>query len=112
MDGLITFSLLIIEAIFVFDFILVLATEIIGLGTLVWIRFIRFPPILRAHEQRLAGSATSPSRSSPIPRRRSAAAAARAGNVAGVAGAPSCRSRSSGSASAIDGQMVRRARSG
>jgi hypothetical protein len=52
--GLITFSLLIIEAIFVFDFILVLATEIIGLGTLVWIRFIRFPPILRAHEQRLA----------------------------------------------------------
>ena len=52
--GLITFSLLIIEAIFIFDFILVLATEIIGLGTLVWIRFMRFPPILRAHEQRLA----------------------------------------------------------
>jgi hypothetical protein len=52
--GLITFSLLIIESIFVFDFILVLATEIIGLGTLVWIRFMRFPPILRAHEQRLA----------------------------------------------------------
>ena len=52
--GLITFSLLIIEALFVFDFILVLATAIIGLGTLVWIRFFRFPPILRAHEQRLA----------------------------------------------------------
>ena len=52
--GLITFSLLIIESIFVFDFILVLGTEIIGLGTLVWIRFMRFPPILRAHEQRLA----------------------------------------------------------
>jgi hypothetical protein len=52
--GLITFSLLIIEAIFVFDFILVLATEVIGLATLVWIRFMRFPPILRAHEQRLA----------------------------------------------------------
>ena len=52
--GLITFSLLIIESIFVFDFILVLATLIIGLGTLVWIRFMRFPPILRAHEQRLA----------------------------------------------------------
>ena len=28
--------------------------EIIGLATLVWIRFQRFPPILRAHEQRLA----------------------------------------------------------
>jgi hypothetical protein len=52
--GLITFSLLIIEAIFVFDFILVLATEVIGLAALVWIRFVRFPPILRSHEQRLA----------------------------------------------------------
>ena len=52
--GLITFSLLIIEALFVFDFILVLATAFIGLATLVWIRFFRFPPILRAHEQRLA----------------------------------------------------------
>jgi hypothetical protein len=52
--GLITFSLLMIEALFVFDFILVLATAMTGLGTLVWIRFFRFPPILRAHEQRLA----------------------------------------------------------
>ena len=52
--GLITFSLLIIEALFVFDLILVLATEVIGLSALVWIRFIRFPPILAAHEQRLA----------------------------------------------------------
>ena len=52
--GLITFSLLLIEAVFQFDFILVLATEIIGLGTLVWVRFRRFPPLLRAHEQRLA----------------------------------------------------------
>jgi hypothetical protein len=52
--GLITFSLLIIEALFVFDLILVLATEVIGIGALVWIRFRRFPPILAAHEQRLA----------------------------------------------------------
>jgi hypothetical protein len=52
--GLIAFSLLLIEAVFQFDFILVLATEIIGLGTLAWIRFRRFPPLLRAHEQRLA----------------------------------------------------------
>ena len=52
--GLITFLLLIIEALFVFDFILVLATAIIGVSALVWIRFLRFPPILRAHEQRLA----------------------------------------------------------
>ena len=52
--GLITFSLLLIESLFIFSFILVLATEIIGVGLLVWIRFIKFPPILRAHEQRLA----------------------------------------------------------
>jgi len=52
--GLITFSLLIIEALFVFSFFLVLATEIIGLATLVWIRFIRFPPFLAAYETRLA----------------------------------------------------------
>lgn len=52
--GLITFLLLMVEALFVFDFILVLATAITGLGTLVWIRFFRFPPLLRAHEQRLA----------------------------------------------------------
>ena len=52
--GLITFSLLIIESLFVFDLFLVLTTEVIGIGTLVWIRFRRFPPILAAHEQRLA----------------------------------------------------------
>lgn len=52
--GLVTFSLLMIESLFVFDLILVLATMVIGVGTLVWIRFVRFPPILAAHEQRLA----------------------------------------------------------
>ena len=52
--GLITFSLIVIESLFVFDYLLVLLTQVIGLGTLVWIRFLRFPPILRAHEQRLA----------------------------------------------------------
>jgi hypothetical protein len=52
--GLITFSLVIIESLFVFDLFLVLTTEVIGIGTLVWIRFRRFPPILAAHEARLA----------------------------------------------------------
>ncbi len=52
--GLITFSLIFIMALFVFDFFLVLTTEIIGLGTLVWIRFWRFPPLLKAYEARLA----------------------------------------------------------
>ena len=52
--GLITFSLIIIESLFVFDLFLVLVTELVGIGTLVWIRFRRFPPMLAAHEQRLA----------------------------------------------------------
>ena len=52
--GLITFSLLVIESLFVFDLFLVLVTEVIGIGALVWIRFRRFPPILAAHEARLA----------------------------------------------------------
>jgi len=52
--GLITFSLLIVGALFVFDFFLVLTTAIIGLAVMVWVRFRRFPPILAAYEQRLA----------------------------------------------------------
>jgi hypothetical protein len=52
--GLITFGLIIIGSLFVFDFFIVLLTEIIGIGTLVWIRFRRFPPILAAHQARLA----------------------------------------------------------
>ena len=52
--GLITFSLILIESLFVFDLFLVLLTEIIGLGTLVYIRFIRFPPLLNAYTARLA----------------------------------------------------------
>ncbi|HYH93272.1 MAG TPA: hypothetical protein VD763_08955 [Candidatus Saccharimonadales bacterium] len=52
--GLITFSMIIIEALFVFDFLIVLLTLVIGIGALIWIRFFRFPPILRVYEARLA----------------------------------------------------------
>ena len=52
--GLITFSLIIIESLFVFDFVLLLVTEIIGISALVWIRFFRFPPFFAAYEQKLA----------------------------------------------------------
>ena len=51
--GLITFSMLLVGALFVFDFILVLSTAFIGIGTLAWVRFRRFPPLLHAYEQRL-----------------------------------------------------------
>jgi hypothetical protein len=52
--GLVTFSLILVESLFRFDFFLVLATLVIGLGTLVWVRFVRFPPFLAAYETRLA----------------------------------------------------------
>ena len=52
--GLIAFSLIIIESLFVFDYFLVLVTEIVGLATMVWIRFFRFPPFFAAYETKLA----------------------------------------------------------
>jgi hypothetical protein len=52
--GLITFCMILIESVFVFDFFLILVTEIIGIGTLVWIRFRRFPPFLAAYDRQLA----------------------------------------------------------
>lgn len=52
--GLITFSYILVASVFVFDFFLVLGAEVIGLAVLAWIRFIRFPPILAAYEQKLA----------------------------------------------------------
>jgi CHASE2 domain-containing sensor protein len=52
--GLITFSLILIGSLFVFDFFLILLTVVIGLGILVWIRFRRFPPYLAAYDKQLA----------------------------------------------------------
>jgi len=51
----ITFSLVVfVYAIFQFDFIFVPITLIGGIGTLVWVRFRRFPPIFEVYETRLA----------------------------------------------------------
>ena len=52
--GFITFSLLIVGSIFVFEFVILVLVAVIGLGALVWIRFRRFPPLLAAYEHRLA----------------------------------------------------------
>ena len=52
--GVIVFSLMLVYALFRFDWIIVLATLVIGLGTFVWIRFFRFPPYFRAYERQLA----------------------------------------------------------
>ena len=52
--GIIVFSLLIVYSIFRFDFVIVLLTEIVGLGAMIWIRFVRFPPFFQAYERQLA----------------------------------------------------------
>jgi hypothetical protein len=49
-----TFLLLIMYVVFGFDFIFVLPTMLIGAGLFIWIRFIHFPPLLHAYEERLA----------------------------------------------------------
>ncbi len=52
--GLSVFGLLLTAAVFSFDLIIVLVIGVIGLSTLTWVRFIRFPPILDAYEHKLA----------------------------------------------------------
>ncbi|MGD0019651.1 MAG: hypothetical protein ABSD62_10395 [Candidatus Limnocylindrales bacterium] len=49
-----TFSLLIMYVIFNFDFLFVLPTMVGGAILFVWIRFVHFPPLIQAYEERLA----------------------------------------------------------
>ena len=49
-----TFSLLLMFSLFGFDFIFVLPTMVGGAALFIWIRFIHFPPLIRAYEERLA----------------------------------------------------------
>ena len=114
--GLITFGLLLVEAVFVFDFFLVLATMFIGLGTLVWIRFLRFPPFLAAYEHAAREAALRLQAEVRRPRghhqeardRRPSAAPA----PAAIGRQRSCRSRSAGSASVTGDRSGRTAPSG
>jgi hypothetical protein len=52
--GLITFFLLAVGALFLFDFAVELAILAAGLGVMVWARFRRYPPLFLAYEQQLA----------------------------------------------------------
>jgi hypothetical protein len=52
--GLITFFLLVVGSIFQFDFIVLLVIMTVGLGTLAWARFRRYPPLFEAYEHQLA----------------------------------------------------------
>jgi len=48
------FSLILMFTIFNFDFIFVAPTAIGGAVLFIWIRFIHFPPLIQAYEERLA----------------------------------------------------------
>jgi hypothetical protein len=51
--GVLTFSMLVIEAIFAWYFLFVFITVVAGLVTYAWIRFMRFPPIIEAYNEYL-----------------------------------------------------------
>jgi hypothetical protein len=53
-SGLALYGLLITAAVFSFEFIVLLVILAIGMGAMLWIRFLRFPPMLSAYEVRLA----------------------------------------------------------
>jgi len=52
--GLITFTMLVMGAVFQFDFAVEMAILGVGLGVLVWVRFVRYPALFEAYEQQLA----------------------------------------------------------
>ncbi len=51
--GLATFSLVLVSYVFRFYFIFPLVSLILGIGTYVWIRFFRFPPLIDAYNQQI-----------------------------------------------------------
>lgn len=51
--GLCVFGFLFVAALFRFYFFIVLGTIIIGIATYVWIRFLRFPPLIEAYNEQL-----------------------------------------------------------
>lgn len=52
--GLITYFLLVVGAIFSFDFVVILVIMLAGLLVMAYARFRRFPPLFEAYEQQLA----------------------------------------------------------
>ena len=53
-SGLALFGLVLTASVFAFEFIVLLVILAVGLGAMLWIRFLRLPPMLRAYEVRLA----------------------------------------------------------
>ncbi|HEX7950103.1 MAG TPA: hypothetical protein VF494_07125 [Candidatus Limnocylindrales bacterium] len=53
-SGIITFFLLVVGAVFVYDFAVELTILVVGVGVLVWVRFWRYPALFEAYEVQLA----------------------------------------------------------
>ncbi len=51
--GISVFGLILVCAIFSFWFLIVLGTIIVGIATFIWIRFVRFPPLIAAYNNQL-----------------------------------------------------------
>ena len=51
--GIFLFALLLVEAVFVWYFFFVLLTVLIGVSVYLWVRFVRFPPLIQAYNQQL-----------------------------------------------------------
>jgi hypothetical protein len=52
--GITLFGLILVAAVFNFYLIVLLVILIAGLATLLWVRFVRFPPLFEVYEQKLA----------------------------------------------------------
>jgi hypothetical protein len=51
--GICVFGLVLVCAIFSFWFVIVMGTIVVGCATFIWIRFVRFPPLIDAYNQQL-----------------------------------------------------------
>lgn len=51
--GMVTFGLVLVAIIFNWYFLFVLLFLIVGIGTLIWVRFYRFPPYIHAYNEQL-----------------------------------------------------------
>ena len=51
--GLCVFGLLLVATVFRFYFFVVVGTIVVGLAIFVWIRFIRFPPMIQIYNEQL-----------------------------------------------------------
>ena len=111
------FGLILVCAIFSFWFVIVVGTIVVGCATFIWIRFVRFPPLIEALQQAAGAGAPRPrlraaskyeTPSATVRARKHRAAAAADADAAGQA--PRAAWISAGSGRATDAPRARRAR--